>query len=64
MRGFDCVAPDGIHADPMHFEAEDDEGSSNRPRRMLLSTTRHSASARTSSARVSQGAYDLEPRSA
>lgn len=26
MRGFDCVAPDGTHPDPVHFEAETDEG--------------------------------------
>ena len=26
MRGFDCIAPDGTHAEPAHFEAESDEG--------------------------------------
>jgi len=26
MRAFDCVAPDGTHAEPAHFEAEDDDG--------------------------------------
>ena len=25
MRGFDCVAPDGSHAQPTHFEAESDD---------------------------------------
>jgi hypothetical protein len=24
MRGFDCVAPDGSHEEPTHFEAESD----------------------------------------
>lgn len=26
MRGFDCVAPDGTHEEPAHFEAETDDG--------------------------------------
>lgn len=26
MRGFDCVAPDGSHEEPTHFEAETDDG--------------------------------------
>jgi len=25
MRGFDCVAPDGSHKEPAHFEGETDE---------------------------------------
>lgn len=26
MRAFDCIAPDGTHSEPAHFEADDDEG--------------------------------------
>lgn len=35
MRGFDCVAPDGSHEDPVHLEAETDEGLAEQARGMV-----------------------------
>jgi hypothetical protein len=64
MRGFDCVAPDGTH-DPMHFEAEDDEGIIEQAKGHVAEY--HSALGLGEDQlrqMVSQGAYDLEPRSA
>lgn len=65
MRSFDCVAPDGSHAEPIHFEAEDDEG-------ILRQTKEHAAQYHQAlgmtedqiRGMIAQGAYDTKPATA
>ena len=60
MRGFDCVAPDGTHPDPVHFEDETDEGIVQQAKDHIaeyhagLGITEDQARAM-----VAQGAYDI-----
>jgi hypothetical protein len=61
MRGFDCVAPDGTHEEPAHFEAETDEGIAQQAKAHIEEY--HAALGITDEqARemISQGAYDIE----
>lgn len=61
MRGFDCVAPDGSHAEPSHFEGETDEDIVAQAEAHIaeyhaaLGITQEQARAM-----VSEGAYDIE----
>ena len=62
MRGFDCVAPDGSHAEPIHMEAEDDEGIAEKAKEHIA--TYHAALGITEDqmrAMIAQGAYDVQP---
>lgn len=65
MRGFDCVAPDGAHAAPHHFEAESDEGILEQAREHVAEY--HSALGLGEdqiSGMIAQGAYDVGATSA
>jgi hypothetical protein len=60
MRGFDCVAPDGTHPDPVHFEAETDEGIAEQAAAHIAQY--HAALGITDEqarGMIAQGAYDL-----
>jgi hypothetical protein len=60
MRGFDCVAPDGTHAEPAHFEAETDEGILEQAKDHIAEY--HAALGITEDqarAMIAQGAYDM-----
>lgn len=62
MRGFDCVAPDGTHPDPAHFEAETDEGIAEQAKAHIEEY--HAALGITDEqarAMIAQGAYDITP---
>jgi hypothetical protein len=62
MRGFDCVAPDGSHADPTHFEAETDEAIAEQASQHIAEY--HSALGITDEQMrqmIAQGAYDIGP---
>lgn len=62
MRGFDCVAPDGAHEKPTHFEAETDEGIVEQAKAHI--SEYHAALGVTddqATQMVAQGAYDIEP---
>ncbi len=65
MRGFDCVAPDGTHAEPKHFEAEDDAGIAEQAKAHIAEY--HAAlgiSEDQMKAMIAEGAYDMTPASA
>ena len=62
MRAYDCVAPDGNHAEPMHFEAKDDEGIAEQAKGHIAEY--HAALGITDEqvrGMVAQGAYDVQP---
>jgi len=60
MRGFDCVAPDGTHAEPAHFEAETDEGIVEQAKAHVVQYhTALGLSEEQLRGMVAQGAYDV-----
>lgn len=60
-RGFDCVAPDGTHDEPAHFEAESDDAIVEQAKVHIAEY--HSALGITDDqarGMVAQGAYDIK----
>ena len=63
MRGFECIAPDGSHEEPTHFEAETDEAIVEQAKAHIAEY--HAALGITdeqAQAMVAQGAYDIDDR--
>ena len=63
MRGFDCEAPDGTHDQPVHFEAETDQGIADQAKVHIAEY--HAALGITdeqAAAMIAQGAYDIPAR--
>ena len=63
MRGFECIAPDGSHEEPTHFEAETDEAIVEQAKAHIAEY--HAALGMTdeqAQAMVAQGAYDIDDR--
>lgn len=62
MRAFDCVAPDGSHEEPIHFEAEFDDGIAEQAIAHIAEY--HAALGITDEqarSMIAEGAYDLAP---